>query len=73
MLGIFNAYASPVASKDRLYVLGREGKCAVVKQGETPEILATNSIGEGTDASIAIVGNELFIRGKENLDCIGER
>lgn len=71
--GIFSAYASPVAAKDRLYVLGREGKCAVVSQGDTPEILATNSIGEGTDASIAIVGNELFIRGKENLYCIAEK
>ena len=71
--GIFNAYASPVASKDRVYVLGREGKCVVLKQSDTLEIVATNSIGEGTDASIAIVGNELFLRGKQNLYCIAEK
>ena len=71
--GILNAYASPVASKDRVYVLGREGKCAVIKQSDTLEIVATNSIGEGTDATIAIAGNELFIRGKENLYCISEK
>lgn len=70
---IFNAYASPVASKDRVYVLGREGKCVVLKQSDTLEIVATNSIGEGTDATMAIAGNELFIRGKENFYCIAEK
>lgn len=70
--GVFNAYASPVATKDRVYVLGREGKCTVLKLGDTPEILATNTLPEGTDASIAIVGNELLIRGKENLYCIAQ-
>jgi outer membrane protein assembly factor BamB len=71
--GIFNAYASPVASRQHVFVLGREGKCAVLKQSDTLEVVATNSVGEGTDASIAIVGNELFIRGKENLFCIAEK
>ncbi len=71
--GVFNAYASPVASKNHIYVSSREGKCVVLKQSDTLEIVATNSIGEGTDASIAIVGNELFLRGKENLYCIAEK
>ena len=70
--GVFNAYASPVATKDRVYVLSREGKCTVLKLGDTPEILATNTLPEGTDASIAVVGNELLIRGKENLYCIAQ-
>jgi len=71
--GIFNAYASPVASKDHVYVLGREGKCVVVKQSDKLEIVSTNSIGEGTDATIALAGKELFIRGAENLYCIAEQ
>ena len=70
--GLFNAYASPVASKDYVYVLSRDGKCAVVKQGDKLEVVATNTLGEGTDASIAIAGNELLIRGKENLYCIAK-
>lgn len=70
--GIFNAYASPVATKDHVYILGREGKCTVIKLGDKLEIVATNSLPEGTDASIAIVGNELLIRGKENLYCIAQ-
>lgn len=68
--GVFNAYASPVATKDRVYVLSREGKCTVLRLGDKPEILATNSLPEGTDASMAIVGDELLIRGKEHLYCI---
>lgn len=71
--GILNAYASPVASKDRVYVLGREGKCVVLKQSDTLEIVATNTISEGTDATMAIAGNELFLRGKESLYCISEK
>lgn len=70
--GIFNAYASPIATKDYVYILGREGKCAVIKRGDKLEIVATNSLPEGTDASIAVVGNELLIRGKQNLYCIAQ-
>lgn len=70
--GIFGVYASPVAAQDRVYVLGREGKCAVLKNSDTLEVLATNKLDDRTDASIALVGKELFIRGHENLYCIAE-
>jgi outer membrane protein assembly factor BamB len=70
--GIFGTYASLVAAKDRLYVLGREGKCVVVKNAPKVEVLATNKLDDRTDASVAMVGKELFIRGKENLYCIAE-
>jgi hypothetical protein len=63
-------YASPVAARDRVYVLGREGVCLVLKKGPALEILATNKLDDKTDASIALVGNELFIRGHQNLYCI---
>jgi outer membrane protein assembly factor BamB len=66
-------YASPVASKDFIYVLGRDGKCAVLKKGPKLEILATNSLSDSTDASVAVAGNELFIRGHANLYCIGAK
>jgi outer membrane protein assembly factor BamB len=72
LAGIFGIYASPVSAKDRVYVLGREGTCLVLKKGPTLEILATNKLNDKTDASIALVGNELFIRGHENLYCIGQ-
>jgi outer membrane protein assembly factor BamB len=66
-------YASPVASKGRIYVLGRNGLCLVLKQGPSLQILARNDIGEKTDASLALAGNDLFIRTHQSLFCIAER
>jgi len=68
--GVREVYASPVAAKDRIYVLGRDGECVVLKKGATLEILATNKLNDKTDASIALAANQLFIRGKGNLYCI---
>ena len=70
--GVFGIYASPVAAKDRVYVLGREGTCLVLKKGPKLEVLATNKLDDKTDASIALVDKELFIRGQQNLYCIAE-
>jgi outer membrane protein assembly factor BamB len=66
-------YASPVAAKDRVYVLGRDGKCMVLKQGPKLEILATNQLDDKTDGSIALAGKDLFIRGKRNLYCLSQK
>ncbi|HYE30213.1 MAG TPA: PQQ-binding-like beta-propeller repeat protein [Methylomirabilota bacterium] len=71
--GINGIYASPVAAGDRVYVLGREGTCVVLKKGPTLEVLASNRIDDRTDASIALVGNELFIRGHKALYSIAEK
>jgi outer membrane protein assembly factor BamB len=71
--GIRQVYASPVSAKDRVYVLSRDGKCLVLKKGPQLEILATNFLDDKTDSSIALAGNDLFIRGHENLYCIAEK
>jgi len=71
--GIREIYASPVAAKDRVYVLGRDGACLVLKKSPKLEILATNKLEDKTDASIAMAGKELFIRGRENLYCIEDK
>jgi outer membrane protein assembly factor BamB len=70
--GIQNVYASPVAGGGRVYVLSREGVCLVLKQGPKLEVLATNKLDEPTDASIALAGRDLFIRGRDHLYCIAE-
>jgi outer membrane protein assembly factor BamB len=71
--GISEIYASPVAAKDRVYVLSRDGKCLVLRKGPKLEILATNKLEDHTDASIALAGKDLFIRGRQNLYCIAEK
>jgi outer membrane protein assembly factor BamB len=70
--GLFSIYASPVAAEDRIYVLGREGTCLVLKKGPKFEVVAKNKVEDKTDASLALVGKELFLRGHEYLYCIGE-
>jgi outer membrane protein assembly factor BamB len=70
--GVGGIYASPVSAKDRVYVLGRDGSCVVLKKGPKLEVLATNKLEDKTDSSIALVDKELFIRGKENLYCIAQ-
>jgi outer membrane protein assembly factor BamB len=62
-----------VAAKDRVYVLGREGACLVLKQGPKLEILATNKLDDKTDASLALAGKEVFVRGHQSLYCIAEK
>jgi outer membrane protein assembly factor BamB len=70
--GLENIYASPVAADGRLYFTGRDGTTVVLKHGDELEVLATNTVGEPVDASPAIVGDHLYIRGAEHLFGIGE-
>jgi outer membrane protein assembly factor BamB len=70
LAGLQGLYASPVAAKDRVYIVGRNGTTAVIKNAEKLELLATNELGEKVDASPALVGREMFLRGHEHLFCI---
>jgi outer membrane protein assembly factor BamB len=70
--GLRNVYASPVAAAGRIYITGRDGKTVVIKDGPELEILATNQLDDRIDASAAIVGDELFMRGKKYLYCIAK-
>jgi outer membrane protein assembly factor BamB len=63
-------YSSPVAAADRVYFTDRDGTTVVLKHGSTFEVLATNELGEGVDASPAIIGNEMFVRGEKHLYCL---
>lgn len=65
-------YASPVSADGRIYLAGRDGKTVVIKQSDKLEVLATNKLDDRFDASPAIVGKDIFLRGHESLYCIGE-
>ncbi len=67
---IVGVYASPVAAKDRVYILGRNGVCVVIRQGPRLEILATNRLTDSFSASPVIVGKDLYLRGHKYLYCI---
>lgn len=70
--GVENIYASPVGAAGRVYITGRDGTTLVIRDGDELEVLATNTVGEPVDASPAIVGDEMFIRGENHLFCISE-
>jgi outer membrane protein assembly factor BamB len=66
-------YASPVGASGRVYLAGRNGTSVVLKHSDHFEILATNKLQEKFDASPAVVGKELFLRGHEYLYCLAEK
>lgn len=69
--GNFEAWGSPVVGDGRMYITDRRGSTLVVAAGAKYEHLATNALGEHTDASIAISGGDLYIRTHKHLWCIG--
>jgi outer membrane protein assembly factor BamB len=68
--GLSTLYASPAAAADRIYYVDRSGTCLVLKAGPEFEVLATNRLDEGVDASPVIVGKQLFLRGQQHLYCL---
>jgi outer membrane protein assembly factor BamB len=62
-----NVYASPVAADGRVYVVGRDGKTAVLDAGPSLKVLATNALDDATDTSPALVDGELYLRGAKSL------
>ena len=66
-------YASPVGAAGRVYLVGRNGVTAVLKRSDKLEVIATNRLDEKIDASPALVGKEIFLRGHESLYCLAEK
>ena len=71
--GVSGVYASPVSAGGRVYIAGRNGTVSVLKDSATLEVLATNKLDENFDSSPAVVGNQMFLRGKEHLYCIATK
>ena len=70
---IRTTYASPVAAGGHVYATGRSGVTVVLKDAPEFEVVATNQVGEGVDATPAIAGDAIFIRGERHLMCIADR
>jgi outer membrane protein assembly factor BamB len=67
-----NVFASPVGAAGRVYIAGREGDTVVLEHGPELKVLATNSLDDGFDASPALAGGEIYLRGYKHLYCIAE-
>ena len=65
-------YASPVSAAGRAYFVGRHGTTVVLQQGPDRKVLSVNSLADPMDASPAVVGRQMFLRGHGRLDCVAE-
>ena len=63
--------ASPVLIGDKVYAVDIQGKVYVFEAGPKFKLLATNDLGEKVEATPAVAGGKLFIRGETHLFCIG--
>lgn len=70
--GIDMIYSSLVGADGKIYIAGRNGTTVVARHGPEFEILATNQLDEPIDATLALVGNEVILRGEKSLYCIAE-
>lgn len=68
--GLQDLYASPVGAAGRVYFTARDGTVIVIRHNAPLEVLATNRLDDPIDASPAIVGKQLFLRGSRHLYCI---
>jgi outer membrane protein assembly factor BamB len=59
--------ASPVAFDGKVLISSQDGDTYVVKAGPEHELLGTNPLGEQMFASLALVGDSIYIRGEKHL------
>ena len=69
---VSRTYASPVAAGGHIYLTDRSGAVTVISDGNDFAVIATNDMGEGVDATPALAGEQLFIRGERHLFCLEE-
>jgi outer membrane protein assembly factor BamB len=72
LASIESIYASPVGAAGRVYLTGRDGTTLVLQKGPPFKVLATNSLADPIDASMALAGDCIFVRSRSMLYCIGQ-
>jgi len=68
--GMNSNYASPIAAGGHVYLTDRSGTITVIKDSNQLEVVSTNKLNEGIDATPALVDKQLFIRSENTLYCI---
>lgn len=70
--GLRGVYSSLVAAGGHIYIIGRHGSSVVIEDSPTFKVVSTNQLDERFDASPAIAGNAIYLRGHHHLYCIGK-
>jgi outer membrane protein assembly factor BamB len=66
-------YPSPILAAGRIYAIDNGGTLHVFRASKDFVSVADSRLGEESVATPAFVGGTMFIRGQENLYCIGAR
>ena len=67
-----SAASSLIGTADHVYILGEQGKTAVVKVGQDYELVAENLVEGLFWSTPAVVENQLLLRSATQLHCIGQ-
>jgi len=67
------SWSSMLLADGKIYVPNQSGDVFVLRAGPQFELLATNSVGESTNASLAASNGELFMRTGKSLWCFANR
>ncbi len=65
-------WSSMTLAGDRLYVVNRSGDTLVLRAAPKFELLATNPVGEISNATLALSNGQIFLRTHSALYCIAE-
>jgi outer membrane protein assembly factor BamB len=71
--GLGSTWASPIADPLGRIYYASGGKSFVIQSGEEPAVLAVNDLGDANHPSPAASRGRLFIVGRKNLYCVGEK
>ena len=64
-------YASPVIAGGLIYLVDRTGVTRILRASDSYELIASPSLGEAADATPAFANGRIYLRGVDNLFCIG--
>lgn len=64
-------FGSPVWVNGAIYCITTEGEVVVIRAAPKYELLATNPLGEKSEATPAVAGGRMFLRTLSHLICVG--
>jgi outer membrane protein assembly factor BamB len=65
-------YSSPMVADGKLYIIDLGGVTHIIKADRTGTVVGDAALGEGGFALPAFADGVIYLRGKENLYCIGD-
>jgi len=65
-------YGSPVLVNNSIYLIDMKGNTHIFSASDKFNLIATNPLGENSTCTPAFADGRIYIRGKENLYCIGK-